>query len=481
MSIIYSIYLLSEFKDKKLFPILIDMYSKDSIGMQDIIIEQYLNSKLERIIISVFDGNFKALNSIIENKEIDEFTRESFLISYGYFYKEKMISKKELESYLRKLIKLYDYKEDYIYNVIIDVIVYASLFDMREDVRTILEEVDGLERESYSDFIDEFFDNQGADNILPIENTIEEIYYLSEEDEEIDYEEIEEKWERFLEEEQKEIDKYKNIKRNDLCPCGSGKKYKKCCLNKEIKILPYQKYINDDIDDYPKRKENDDELDLFDFYKEKYIEIDKLLYKGLKEYDIPENIKRDYLAEDKNALAYFSEAFEKINEVVSENNFKTLDEYDKVVSIHFKLIEYIINYGNKLRHFIDKNINNKREEYLKKLEEVIKFAYNNFELTKEEELVTTEFLRTIFYYSNKLEEGIKYFENKLDYYDIKFKHYIYLVLFDLIMCKYDDINKLDEYIKKEEDEYLKIILEDERNEYYIMNYSDDEDDSYYDD
>ena len=43
-----------------------------------------------------------------------------------------MISKKELESYLRKLIKLYDYKEDYIYNTIIDVIVYASLFDRFE-------------------------------------------------------------------------------------------------------------------------------------------------------------------------------------------------------------------------------------------------------------------------------------------------------------------------------------------------------------
>ncbi|MDX5608590.1 SEC-C metal-binding domain-containing protein [Clostridioides difficile] len=22
--------------------------------------------------------------------------------------------------------------------------------------------------------------------------------------------------------------------RNELCPCGSGKKYKKCCLNKAI-------------------------------------------------------------------------------------------------------------------------------------------------------------------------------------------------------------------------------------------------------
>lgn len=27
-----------------------------------------------------------------------------------------------------------------------------------------------------------------------------------------------------------ELSKYKNIQRNDLCPCGSGKKYKKCHL-----------------------------------------------------------------------------------------------------------------------------------------------------------------------------------------------------------------------------------------------------------
>ena len=28
--------------------------------------------------------------------------------------------------------------------------------------------------------------------------------------------------------------KYVEPKRNDKCPCNSGKKYKKCCLNKEI-------------------------------------------------------------------------------------------------------------------------------------------------------------------------------------------------------------------------------------------------------
>ncbi|HIT54889.1 TPA: SEC-C domain-containing protein, partial [Candidatus Galligastranaerophilus intestinigallinarum] len=27
--------------------------------------------------------------------------------------------------------------------------------------------------------------------------------------------------------------KFKNIGRNDPCPCGSGKKFKKCCMLKE--------------------------------------------------------------------------------------------------------------------------------------------------------------------------------------------------------------------------------------------------------
>jgi len=34
-------------------------------------------------------------------------------------------------------------------------------------------------------------------------------------------------------------------KRNDPCPCGSGKKYKKCCLPKDrIKSLPIDPYAS---------------------------------------------------------------------------------------------------------------------------------------------------------------------------------------------------------------------------------------------
>jgi uncharacterized protein YchJ len=53
----------------------------------------------------------------------------------------------------------------------------------------------------------------------------------------------EEKRQKELEEKEqvkKELIKFKGANRNDICPCGSDKKYKKCCLNKvEEQLLKY--------------------------------------------------------------------------------------------------------------------------------------------------------------------------------------------------------------------------------------------------
>ena len=37
----------------------------------------------------------------------------------------------------------------------------------------------------------------------------------------------------------------KKIGRNELCPCGSGKKYKKCCIGKEIKEVEIDESTQD--------------------------------------------------------------------------------------------------------------------------------------------------------------------------------------------------------------------------------------------
>ena len=85
MHIIYAIILLAEFKEKELFPILINIYSQDYKGTRPAM-DYCITDILHRIIISVFDGNFASLNNLIENKKIREFSKTQCLRCYIYFY-----------------------------------------------------------------------------------------------------------------------------------------------------------------------------------------------------------------------------------------------------------------------------------------------------------------------------------------------------------------------------------------------------------
>ncbi|MGA6580826.1 YecA family protein [Providencia sp. NPDC089923] len=44
-----------------------------------------------------------------------------------------------------------------------------------------------------------------------------------------------------LEEETIIREEFKSIERNDICPCGSNKKYKKCCMNSDARLSKHMK------------------------------------------------------------------------------------------------------------------------------------------------------------------------------------------------------------------------------------------------
>lgn len=247
--------------------------------------------------------------------------------------------------------------------------------------------------------------------------------------------------------------------------CGSGKKYKKCCIdNKEI-TLPYQSFIEKSLDRYPKKKDNEEKYDLYDFYKEKYIVIDKLLYKVLKHKLIPLYIERDYNAENKINLKYYREAFEKIKDVVKKENFNTIDEYDDKVSIHYSLYHYFHKYSKLLIELLNKPFCSNRNEYLSNLEELSDFFYDNFDLNDNNEVLFLNTKIALYNIKDELDEGIKFFEDKLEKCIPSLKYDIYNYLFDLYMCKYDDISKIEELIEKETDKDLKKDLEELKLEF----------------
>lgn len=50
--------------------------------------------------------------------------------------------------------------------------------------------------------------------------------------------------------------KGKKIHRNDMCHCGSSKKYKKCCLPKEQKRRTIGNLLNDFVNPIDERRKN---------------------------------------------------------------------------------------------------------------------------------------------------------------------------------------------------------------------------------
>lgn len=358
ISVLYCLNILAQKKEKELFPILIEIFSQkdfdyfEELGMA-------FTDFIQNRIVSVFDGNFSQMNQLIENKELDYMARISFLQCYTYFADHNMISKKELETYLKQLIQKYNYEEDEIYTYIAIVIMEAHLYDFRDEVKKMyqLDLINPRMFGEYDTFIDELFDVDELykEKYHTIEDTIKEMSWWAcfDNRDEFMKEDFFEKTKSL----QKHMDeKYLNkqlssskIGRNDPCPCGSGKKYKKCCIDKPIKkVLEYQGYIDKDINRYPKRKKNENQKDLYDFWKEKYIKIDRLLHKAFIFKSIPVWIKRDYETENLQNLEALDLAFQKIKEVIQEENIKSALEYNQKVSIHYDIEDFIDRYGELL-------------------------------------------------------------------------------------------------------------------------------------
>lgn len=447
----YLIFLLAEFREKKLFPVLMDFIEKYD-GLDNVIAG--ITDKLPSILVSVFDGNYDRINSLIFNKNVQGFIRAQVMMVYKYFYNNNnMISKKNFIKFLNKVIKYYDYNDEWMYDQVITLVSECHIFEMIEDVRALFEKnVANLEAiGDYSDFIDSIFNFESQGDVVDVITNIKEQMpwwaYFEE------CPTTNKKMSEYVSDIKNNLNSmsldYSNVGRNDFCPCGSGKKYKKCCLDKVKNSVSYQNFIDKSLERYPKKTNN--ENDFYSYFKEEYIKIDELLYKALKRKEIPLSIKRDEKKELDMDYVYLKDAYFLIKDVVSKNKFKTLWDYDYEVSIHFGILSFFNRYSECILGKIrDGNI-----YYVEELKEVVDFFYDNFDLNDENESIFLDRKNACFVYSDKVSEAIEYFESRLkDSKDCKF--FVYMNLFDdyYIYYKEASMKKMNELIDKETDKDL---------------------------
>lgn len=349
---IYAMYLLAEFREKEAFPYLIAFLQLPEEQM-NFIIGDILTDSYPHLLLSTYDGeNLQLLLDTIENREFDEWARMAAIRAYEFLYKENFIQEDEYISYLRCLIyeKLHPDDSYVVFTAIVGSIIDTRLLQMIPDAR-FLHENDRVDTSVYGEFdsfLDYMFREPHSEKSRYITDAISEMEWWDcfEKDEEKQSELEGEKFgDHLLREVKNDIEldktlvqKLKKTGRNDPCPCGSGKKYKKCCYDLHRSRTPIirleDKY--DLLKEYPRNSPHFNQL-----FEKEAIEIDMLAYKALHRRSIPMWVKRDYEQERIDKIKYLKEALDLFLNKCEREQITSFSDYDESYMVHYRSDDWV--------------------------------------------------------------------------------------------------------------------------------------------
>lgn len=339
----YAIYLLAEFGDREIFPRLVELVSlpEDEV---DFLIGDCVTSNLSDILYNTYDGNIELLKKAIQNTDIGEYVRAAMLYVMGQLYLDKILQESEWKEFLKQIV--YSGKEyDYVYNAVGSMLCRCHFIDMLAEIRYMFANdlLDEMMMGLYDSYVDAMFEYRDDEiNIccasFHAADALRNWAMFTSDDSglhEKDFEQIVRKMEREL---NKPVKKEK-IGRNDPCPCGSGKKYKFCCMNKPadaMDLIESREERRKWLKTYPYTGQErvEGRIYLEDYFDADSIEIDKILYLALM--NRPGFIwTRDEMAEEKRTRKYLYLAYQKCAARMEEEQIQTFDEYDEKYSIHY--------------------------------------------------------------------------------------------------------------------------------------------------
>jgi len=351
----YALFLLAQFKEERAFSRVIDLISFSS-EVTDRIFGDVITEDLSSILYSTFDGDLNRLKSVIENPSLNVYARGAALDVYGRLYTDELVSKEEIIDFLRGILAEESrFENDDIATSVQKLVVDRRIFEMMDDIQ-ILYDDNRIDRNffgAYDEFVDAIYSYEyDRETIYYIEDTIEEMSWwgafeqteAQKREKEKRVKEIEKE---LAKEEQNKKKKPKKVGRNDPCPCGSGKKYKKCCLKKDRAAkksnLETAEEQSEWLKDYPttngERQENESRIT--DDFDDESIEIDRLVYLALHRRPIPMWVDRDYEKEKKRKIAYLKKALDKFIQKVEKEKILSFEDYDRHYKIHFRSQEWV--------------------------------------------------------------------------------------------------------------------------------------------
>lgn len=259
-----AIYLLAYFRETRAYENIIKIASLPDEQIFDLLGDT-VTEDFKNILASVCDGNIEPIKGIIENSSLDEYVRTEALESLLILLNHGVVSREQLVFYFKELFngKLeVDYScvwdtlplccsmihpaglKDDIEKAVADGKVMEIIADLdfmnRQLKRPVKEVLDELKEDENYSFVSE-------EDVYSLEGWVGGFSYEEDYDDEYPFDEDDEnemEGDRFMSNFDNEYRDYETsvsipfkresfVGRNDPCPCGSGKKYKKCCLGKE--------------------------------------------------------------------------------------------------------------------------------------------------------------------------------------------------------------------------------------------------------
>lgn len=344
----YAIFLLAQFQEQKAFPKLLQMLTldRDSLDIEfgDMI------SYMGNILYSTYDGNISAAKAVITDRSLYPFAREAPLKLLEGLLRDGRLSREETAGFLReRLALLGDGEDEEIFgSMVISLIADNDLYELAEDVREAfrLGKIDLMRLGDFDQFFDYLYNETKYDEYTRlVTDTAQELSG----------------WACFKEEKPSkpsisDIMSWK-VGRNDPCPCGSGKKFKKCCLPKreewQLKLSQDSSWQMD-WDRYPPIERKGERPGLLDFYSEDAIAVDRLAYQALLMYDHPTaQQKKEARRTLLEVLKLLWSAFEKFRQICEAKGLKTAEEYDREHKVHYYCKEWLELLRNMLKEAED--------------------------------------------------------------------------------------------------------------------------------
>lgn len=267
----YMVHLLAEWRETRAYRPICRLLQHPDQEWLDIQLNDSITESLHKALAAICDGDAEPLKAVAANPGCNEFIRHAAMLALAMTAASGIVNRQTAIDFVQHFYDTNDEKtEPYLWISWMDMIIILGLENMTAHVWKVFDSIPGLEDfQSFKDFKSDFAHrlSHGDNNIRtpPGPPDYWELFTSFEEEfcnwygfmtaqeraehdawMEAKYEELladtraEKKLQRNQEQriahppyEGQLINQYRNVGRNDPCPCGSGKKFKKCCRSRD--------------------------------------------------------------------------------------------------------------------------------------------------------------------------------------------------------------------------------------------------------